>query len=218
MSLKFSNTTSDFIEWNSMLILVRNLFNDENYQMSLLISLGSFWGLRISDILNLTWNQILNTEQLEIHEKKTGKRRVIKINTQLQKHIAECFNAIQPRKIESKCFLSQKGTVYSVQRINVILKELKAKYNVKIDHFSSHSLRKTFGGTVYNNSENNAEFALVKLSELFNHSDVRTTRKYLGLRNDELMETYELLKFYRFDFLSYFFVSIFKSIVKLTQT
>lgn len=195
MSLKFSNTTSDYIEWDTMLNLVRNLFNDGNYQMSLLISLGSFWGLRISDILNLTWSQILNAEQLEIHEKKTGKRREIKINTQLQKHIAECFNAIQPRNIESKCFLSQKGTVYSVQRINIILKELKAKYNIKINHFSSHSLRKTFGRAVYNNSENNAEFALVKLSELFNHSDVRTTRKYLGLRNDELMETYELLKF-----------------------
>ena len=195
MSLKFSNTTSDYIEWDTMLNLVRNLFNDGNYNMSLLISLGSFWGLRISDILNLTWNQILNTEQFEIREKKTGKRREIKINTQLQKHIAECYNAIQPRRIESKCFLSQKGTVYSVQRINVILKELKARYNIKIDHFSSHSLRKTFGRAVYNNSENNAEFALVKLSELFNHSDVRTTRKYLGLRNDELMEAYELLTF-----------------------
>ena len=90
MSLKFSNTTSDYIEWDTMLNLVRNLFNDGNYNMSLLISIGSFWGLRISDILNLTWNQILNTEQLEILEKKTGKRREIKINAQLQKHIAEC--------------------------------------------------------------------------------------------------------------------------------
>ncbi len=195
MSKKYSNTTSDFIEWDTMLILVRNLFKDGNYKMSLLIALGSFWGLRISDILDLTWNQILNTESLEIFERKTGKRREIKINSQLQKHILECYKAIQPSKIDSKCFISQKGTVYSVQRINVILKELKRKYNIKIDHFSTHSMRKTFGRAVYNNSENNAEFALVKLSELFNHSDVRTTRKYLGLRNDELMETYELLKF-----------------------
>jgi len=91
--------------------------------------------------------------------------------------------------------LSQKGTVYSVQRINVILKELKEKYNLKKDHFSFHSLWKTFERGFYNNSEENSEFALVKLSELFNHSDVRTTRKYQLLRNDELMETYELLKF-----------------------
>lgn len=195
MSLRLSNTTSDFIEWNTMINLVRNLFNDGNIKMSLLISLGSFWGVRISDLLNLTWIQILNVEQLEIIEGKTGKRRVIRINGQLQKHIFECYLAIKPSKIENKCFLSQKGTVYSVQRINIILKELKVKYNIKIDHISSHSLRKTFGRAVYNNADNNAEFALVKLSELFNHSDVRTTRKYLGIRNEELMETYELLKF-----------------------
>ncbi|GAT63393.1 hypothetical protein PJIAN_3722 [Paludibacter jiangxiensis] len=70
MSLKFSNTTSDFIEWNSMLKLIRNLYNDGNYKMSLLISLGSFWGLRISDLLNLTWIDILDKDHFEIIEKK----------------------------------------------------------------------------------------------------------------------------------------------------
>jgi len=53
--------------------------------------------------------------------------------------------------------------------------------------------RNTFGRAIINNSENNDEFTLVKLSEL--HSDVRTTRKYLGLRDEELMEAYDLLKF-----------------------
>ena len=195
MSLKYSNTTSDYLEWDSMLKLIRSLFNDGDFKMSLLIALGSFWGLRISDLLNLTWIQILNVEQLEILEKKTGKRRIIKINAQLQKHITECYESIQPFKIESKCFLSQKGTVFSIQRINVILKKLKDKYNINIDKYSSHSFRKTFGRAIYRNSGNDAEFALVKLCELFNHTDIRTTRKYLGLRNDELMEAYNLLTF-----------------------
>lgn len=195
MGLRHSNTTSDYIEWDTMLKLVRNLFNDGNYKMSLLISLGSFWGLRISDILRLTWNQILDNEQFEIFEKKTGKRRVIKINPQLHNHIVDCYDKIKPAHKECKCFVSQKGTVYSVQRINVIFKEIKEKYNLKIDHFSTHSLRKTFGRAVYNQSGNNAEFALVKLSELFNHSDIKTTRKYLGLREEELLETYDLLTF-----------------------
>lgn len=72
---------------------------------------------------------------------------------------------------------------------------IRAKYNLKIKNFSTHSMRKTFGRQVYNNAGNNAQLALVKLSELFNHSDVRTTRKYLDLRTEELMETYDLLSF-----------------------
>jgi len=195
MSQKFSNTTSDYLEWNTMLKLVRDLFEEKNYHFSLLISIGCFFGLRISDLLNLTWQQLINNEYLEIFEKKTGKKRVIKINDKLQKHIIECYKEIKPAKIDNKCFISQKGSVYSIQRINVILKELKEKYNLKIEHFSTHSFRKSFGRAIFNNADTNAEFALVKLCELFNHADVRTTRKYLGLRNDELMEAYNLLKF-----------------------
>jgi integrase len=72
---------------------------------------------------------------------------------------------------------------------------MKAKYNLKINNISSRSFRKTFGRAVYNNAGQNSEMALVKLSELFNHSDIKTTRKYLWLRQEELMMAYDLLKF-----------------------
>jgi len=195
MSKKFQTTTSDFLEWDSMLNLVRKLYNDKNYSISMLVACGSFFGLRISDLLSLKWEQILNSNTLEIIEKKTGKKRIIKINSQLQKHIHACYDAIRPTNDNDKCFISQKNSVYSIQRINVILKEVKAKYNLKINNFSSHSFRKTFGRAIYNNAGTNAENALLKLSELFNHSDIKTTRKYLGVRQEELMEAYDLLSF-----------------------
>lgn len=195
MSLKFSNTTSDFLEWDSMLNLVRKLYNDRNYKISLLVACGCFFGLRISDLLALTWEQLLQSDTLEVIEKKTGKKRVIRINSQLQKHIQDCYDKIKPSNINNNCFTSQKNSIYSIQRVNVILKEIKEQYNIKINNFSSHSFRKTFGRGVYNNAGDNSEMALVKLSELFNHSDIKTTRKYLGLRQEELLETYELLRF-----------------------
>ena len=37
--------------------------------------------------------------------------------------------------------------------------------------------------------------ALVKLSELFNHSSVAITKIYLGIRQDELLEAYDMLDF-----------------------
>lgn len=195
MSKRFSNTTSDYIEWSDMLNLVRNLYDDRNYKMSLLIACGCFFGLRISDLLTLTWSKILNSEYLELIESKTGKKRIIKINNQLQKHIKNCYETISPINTECKCFTSQMRTVYSVQRINVILKEIKEEYKLKVGNLSTHSFRKTFGREIYNRAGTNSEFALIKLSELFNHSNISITRRYLGLKFEEMMETYDSLSF-----------------------
>ena len=44
------------------------------------------------------------------------------------------------------------------------------------------------------NSEN-SEVVLVKLMELFNHSSLAITKRYLGLRQEEILETYDVLSF-----------------------
>ncbi len=90
MSLKYSTTTADYLVWSDAMSLIRKLAKDGNYKMSLLIALGCFTGLRISDILALTWEQILNTDEFTITEIKTGKRRTLRLNPQLQQHIQEC--------------------------------------------------------------------------------------------------------------------------------
>ena len=195
MSAKFSQTTADFLEWNQAMNLIRNLYNDENYRISLLIACGTFWGLRISDILKLKWEQVLDKDEFMLVEGKTKKDREIKINFQLKRHIKDCYTQINPQSKDEFIFISQKGCVFSIQRINVILKSLKTKYNIKIKNFSSHSLRKSFGREIFNRSGSNAELALVKLSQLFNHSNSAITRRYLGISKEELMQTYDILSF-----------------------
>ena len=195
MSLKYSTTTADYLVWSDAMNLIRKLAKDENYKMSLLIALGCFTGLRISDILALRWVQILSTEEFTIIEKKTGKKRVLRLNSQLQQHIQECYEHIKPISVKSPILVSQKGTVFTIQRINVILKEIKRKYRLKVKNFSCHSLRKTFGRQVYNMTSENSELALVKLMELFNHSSLAITKRYLGLRQEEILETYDCLTF-----------------------
>lgn len=69
------------------------------------------------------------------------------------------------------------------------------RYNLKIEHFSTHTMRKTFGRKVFESAGENANMALMRLSELFNHSNVSITKIYLGLREQELLETYDLLDF-----------------------
>ena len=195
MSLKYSTTTADYLMWSDAMNLIRKLAKDGNYKMSLLVAVGCFTGLRISDILALRWNQILNVDEFTVIEKKTGKQRTLRLNPQLQKHIQECYEQIKPIGVKAPILVSQKGTIYTIQAINRILKDIKKKYRLKIKNFSCHSLRKTFGRQVYNMNSENSELALIKLMELFNHSNVAITKRYLGLRQEEILETYDVLSF-----------------------
>jgi len=195
MSKKYSKTTADYLTWDQNLNLIRKLYDDREYKLSLLIAAGSFWGLRISDILKLKWNDILNKDVFVLVETKTQKSREIRINAQLKKHINECYNHIKPSSNERQIFLSQKNSVYSVQWLNKIFKSIKSRYNLRIDNFSTHTLRKTFGREVFSKAGTNAEIAIVRLSQLFNHSSVTITRRYLGITRDELLEAYDSLSF-----------------------
>jgi len=195
MSAKYSRTTADYLSWDQNLNLIRKLFNDGDYRISLLVAIGSFGGLRISDILKLKWEDILDKNEIVMVENKTHKSREIKINPQLKQHIKECYSQLDLKSTDQPVFLSQKNSIYSVQRVNVIFKSLKTKYNLTISNYSTHSMRKTFGREVFTKSGTNAEIALVKLSQLFNHSSVMVTRRYLGISREELLQTYDTLSF-----------------------
>jgi integrase len=195
MSAKLSSTTADYLSWEQNINLIRKLSDDKEHRLSLLVALGTFFGLRISDILRLKWSNIIDKEEFTLIEGKTKKSRTIKINAQLQKHIRNCYESIKPVTLDQPIFLSQKKTTYSIQRVNVLLKEIKVCYNLKIKNFSSHTFRKTFGRQVFEASGTNAELSIVKLSQLFNHSNPAVTRRYLGISQKELLDTYDMLSF-----------------------
>lgn len=193
MSLPLSNTTADAMNWDEAMSLIHRLYRDKNYTISLLIAAGCFTGLRISDILALRYSDLFSPE-FDIIEMKTKKRRTIRVNSHLREHAQKCFKASGIKNPDEKAFISRKGTVFTIQRVNAIFKELKRRYGLKIVHFSTHSLRKTFGRRVVEMAGVNAESALIRLSELYQHSSVKCTRIYLGLRKEELLETYDLLE------------------------
>ena len=187
--------TSNAMDWDTMLSLVRKLYRDGDYRMSLLIGCGCFFGLRISDILTLTWSMILDGDKFTIYEKKTGKRRVVKVNKGFQKHVKACYDSLHIENEDEKYFLSRKKMVYSTQRINILFKEIKTKYNLKIDHFSTHTMRKTFGRKVFESAGTDAPLALMRLQTLFNHASPTITKRYLGITDSELESSYDLLDF-----------------------
>ena len=195
MALKGQYTTAEALRWEEMINLVHRLFRDGDYRMSLLIATQCMWGLRISDELKLKWEDILHKDDIVIIEQKTNKRRIIKVNKSLKKHIEDCFKALKPSKTTEPIFLSRLNTIYTREWVNMRLKEYRIKYRLSIKSYSSHSHRKTFGRHIVERAGVDAEKALIKLSEIFSHSSCEITRRYLGLKAEEIGEVYESLDF-----------------------
>ncbi|MDT0685584.1 tyrosine-type recombinase/integrase [Autumnicola psychrophila] len=151
----------------------------ENPTFGLLIIAGINLGLRVSDLLDLSFRQLRN-DTITITEGKTGKKRNLKTND----NIKAAVTYFSKENEEFHAFRSRKGTVYSIQHVNRLMKK-----HFKGSNITSHSLRKTFGRRVWDNNQQ-SEKALMYLSELFNHTSVSITRKYLGIRQEELDDIY----------------------------
>lgn len=192
MSLKYQNTTADFLPWESFEKFLLLLERDKEYNFLLLVSTGVFFALRISDILSLKWKDILNKKEIMIVEKKTKKKRTIPILSKHQNIIYRCYKHKNEPYLEDFIIISRKGQPMSIQYVNRRLKAFKEKYNLPIKNFSSHSLRKTFGRHVWENS-NYSEKSLLLLSDLFGHSSPAYTKRYLGIREEEIENLYKLL-------------------------
>ena len=68
--------------------------NERNY---ILFSLAVYSGLRITDILNLKVKDVKNRNEFVLVEKKTGKRKTLNINPNLQ-NILKTFIKIEMRE------------------------------------------------------------------------------------------------------------------------
>ena len=192
MSVKGSKTACSGLDWNTMLGLLSQLKKDQKWKDYLLICLGSYLGLRASDLLNLKWEEIIGKCDLELKETKTGKARTIRINPNCERAVRYVWDH-QVRKsyhqLDNYIFVNRKGKKISIQYINRRLKTLFSDYKVKTDNPSTHTLRKTFGRRVYE-MDNQSERSLIMLSIIFSHSSVAITKRYLGITREEIEDVY----------------------------
>ena len=188
MALKGQKTTSDFLEWEKMQSLVLKLERDGELKFALLIATGSYIGLRISDLLQLRWNQVLNEEYFTITEKKTKKVRKVTINPELQIILKRLFVELEANE-NDLMFANRFGDKpFSIQYVNSKLKDIFTTYKIK-GQYSSHFMRKTLGRRIWEVNKYSDQ-ALLLLSQLFNHASVTTTKIYLGIRETEISNLY----------------------------
>ena len=183
------------MEWDQFKSLISKLERDGEYKFCLLISVGVFTGLRVSDLLQLKFNQFIGTEFLNIIEKKTKKDIKIKINLDLKEMVERIKLKMNVTNDEQYIFVNKYGTKpIDKSYVNVKLKELFKKYDINLEgNVSSHLFRKTLGNRALklNNYSNES---IILLMELFNHSSPITTKRYLGVRNSEIESIYDSLK------------------------
>jgi integrase len=195
MSLPGQRTTTTSMDWDDFKSLISKLERDKEYKFCLLISIGVFSGLRISDLLKLRFNQFENNEILTIQEQKTKKTRRIKINPDLKEIVERVKGKMEVKDSNQYIFVNRFGTKpIDKSYVNVKLKELLKQYGIVLEgNASSHLFRKTLGNRVLrlNNYSNEA---VILLMECFSHSSPSITRKYLGIREKEIMDVYDSVR------------------------
>lgn len=183
------------MDWDDFKSLISKLERDGEYKFCLLFSIGVFSGLRISDLLKLRFNQFENIEILTIQEQKTKKTRKIKINTDLKAIVERIRGKMGVSDSSQLIFVNRYGTKAIDQSyVNVKLKEIFKHYNIMLEgNPSSHLFRKTLGNRVLrlNNYSNEA---IILLMELFSHSSPAITKRYLGIREKEILDVYDSVR------------------------
>ncbi len=166
---------------------------NKNPKYGLLFKFGLNTGLRISDILPVRLEDVQNSdgqfrEYFSLKEKKTGKEKKIKINNALSNEIRSYLSKEEFTQ-HSYLFVSQKGLHLGRVQAYRILKN--AAEAVGLEHFGTHSLRKTWGYWTYKLSNHNIGLIM----DTFNHSSQSVTLRYIGISQDQKDELYKLVQF-----------------------
>lgn len=136
-----------------------------NIKIALALQLQASLGLRIGDILELTLNNFRNGK-LEMLEKKTGKLQYRDINSNI-------VNAVYQFAFENS--IKQNSKLFNIGAREV-QKQLKIITDyLELKNIGTHSFRKLYAMTVYEQNENNIEL----LKELLNHTSISTTERYI---------------------------------------
>ncbi|MCD5324762.1 MULTISPECIES: tyrosine-type recombinase/integrase [Pontibacillus] len=160
-----------------MINQVKDYLLEKSERNYMLFVIGINTGLRISDILQLKVKDVEGMH-INLREKKTKKRKKIRITPQLRRELKWYIADKAPNEY---LFKSRKGGNKAIGRSMAykILRDAADQFGLK--EIGTHTLRKTFGYHFYLQTKNTA-----MLQELFNHSSEKITLIYIGINQDTL--------------------------------
>ena len=173
--------------------LLSHFKNKGEHRNSVLLHLGIFTALRISDILSLKTEQVYDfknrivRDSIALTEQKTGKKKSVALNDEVKKALKLYF----PCATQGRPLLLNAKTGKSISRNHAYRIVVSAAKAANIPHnVSCHSLRKTFGYHAWHNGT-----SPVVLTEIYNHSSYAVTKRYLGVTQDDKDAVYLGLSF-----------------------
>lgn len=171
---------------------IKKILKVTNLRDYCLFTLGINSGLRISDLLNLKVEDVMDKkrkvkDRITLREQKTGKIKNFPIADTAKKAIME-YLIIRDFKLNEPLFLSRKGKngkhTIGRQQAYIIINKIARMVGLK-GRFGTHTLRKTFGYHAYQ-----AGIDISILQKLFNHSAPCVTLAYIGITQDDLDDVY----------------------------
>jgi len=162
-----------------------NLGNHRNHRL-VVFCLNS--ALRIGDVLSIRWGDVYDFkrkrpyETLTIKEQKTDKTKTIALNKKIVKVLKH--SAVHAKPHEFLFANANTGKAISRAQAYRIIREAGNAASIS-QHISPHSLRKTFGYHAWRSGVSPAV-----IMEIYNHSSLNHTRRYLGVIQDDLNAVY----------------------------
>lgn len=165
----------------------------------MLFLIGINIGIRASDLCGLKYNFFLKEDgsfkdsySLQPKKtKKTGKYVKLYFNQSVKKAIADYIEKYPVEDMNEYLFKSRKSGAITEKSLWKIIVDATAEAGIE-KNVGSHTLRKTFGYHIWHNAQDK-EKALVLLMAIFNHSSVATTKKYIGLMDEEIEDVFNSL-------------------------
>lgn len=167
---------------------MKRYLKEQNLRDWLLFVLGINSGLRISDLLQLTIDDIKGKDRITVREQKTHKTKDFPLSDTCKKAISEYLKITGLTEgvlFPSRKNSGSKGTgAISRQQAYDIISNAAKEVGIK-DAIGTHTLRKTFGYHAYKSG-----VGIEVIQKLLNHSAPSVTLRYIGITQEQLDDVY----------------------------
>lgn len=153
-----------------------------------LFSMGIRTGFRISELLSITWKQVLNQDLTARNSVEIPKRRLkdknasrrIPLHAEAKMYLEEWAKKNQVIQWDSRAFPIHRSTADRTLRNIIVI----AGVDASAGKVATHALRKTFAKKMYNALGKD----IFKLQEAMGHAQISNTVRYLRINEEEIEE------------------------------